>query len=98
MQCPVWEMHKYMMWQSREQNRTLQAEAGITEKYATLRVGESAYLSFTCFQPVTALKDPLCFIYWDSNCMGRGPLSKAQIRAINQEALYLLRVCHWSIF
>jgi len=72
--------------------------SGHHRKCATLRMRESAYLSFTWFQPVTALTNPLCFIYWDGNCMGRGPLSKAHIRSINQEAPYPLRVRHWSVF
>ena len=72
--------------------------SGHNRKCHTMCIRESAYLSFTRFQPVTALTNPLCFIYWDGNCMGRGPLSKAYTRSINQEAPYLLRVRQWSIF
>jgi hypothetical protein len=41
---------------------------------------ESAYLSFTWFQAVTALTNTL-----GGNCTGRGPLSGAHIRSITKE-------------
>jgi len=70
--------------------------SGHNRKCATLRMRESAYLSFTWFQPVTALTNRVSYIgmviAW-----GRDPLSKAHIRSINQAAPYLLRVSHWSI-